>query len=595
MIKVLPVYPKFPPSFWSYRYAIDLIGKKAIMPPLGLITVCAMLPRDKFESMPVADLNVRDLRDEEIKEADIVFASSMVTQKDSLKEVVDRAHFFGKKVVAGGPYPTSYHGNVPGDFFVLGEAEVTLKPFLEDLIKNCAGKVYDEKIYSKRIPSETLTKGGKPLLTQTPIPRWDLLNPSAYASGAVQFSRGCRFNCEFCYVRELNGGEPRAKTPEQMIREMETIRTNGWSGSVMIVDDNILLDTIALRKTIPLLTSWQKDHGFPYTFSTQASLDLSSNENKDILNGMVKAGFDSVFLGVESFDPAVLKKMHKAQNSSGMGLLEKIEVVQRAGLDTLIGAILGADGENPKASEQMFESIQKAGVVISMVGKLNALPDTKLYARLKKEERLLDEVVGDNVHSSGFNFVTQSGNDYLNDRHSELQKKLFESKNYYDRCRILGSRRGQHHSDDRFNLGGLVAAGKLLYENSVQFDYEFFKYISEVTLKNPWELGEAFAQAAKLRHFKKMTEHSLEVVKFTKSTETLYASFQARMSELSGDARRKISEFEAAEKEIMRKAEKSYEKLHEDFRQSAKTALNNLDRKIREYKDQYILSQSSLF
>ena len=412
-MKVLPVFPLFPPSFWSYKYAVELVNKKATMPPTGLITVCAMLPKEHFDVLPVVDLNVSPLTDRQIRESDIVFVSSMIVQRDSLKEIIDRTHFFGKKVVAGGPYPTSYTNEVSVDHLVLGEAEVTLKPFIEDLINGKARHIYDSKSVLKEGYNLPLTKGGKPLLTNTPLPRWDLLDLNKYSSLAIQYSRGCPFNCDFCDITNLFGRESRTKTPEQMVREVESIYKTGWRGSIFIVDDNFIGNKEEVRKMLPRLTKWQKEHSYPYTFFTEASMDLAIHNNQDIRRGMIDAGFDSIFVGIESDDPDVIRGMRKGQNLGAITPANKIKILQESGFEVTGGFIIGSDKEKLDVFNRLFNFIQESGIVIPMVGLLTALRGTDLYKRLELEGRLVSDTTGNNTHSLGFNFKTKLDENFL--------------------------------------------------------------------------------------------------------------------------------------------------------------------------------------
>ena len=226
--------------------------------------------------------------------------SAMIAQRESTKEVIDKVHFYGKKIIAGGPYPTSYRDEISADYLVLDEAEVTLDPFLEDLLNDKPLRIYDSKSVKGRSLNTPLTKGGKPLITKTPVPRWDLLDLNNYSSLAVQYSRGCPFDCEFCDITALFGRESRTKTPEQMIEEVEAIRKTGWRGSIFIVDDNFIGKKDEVRKMLPVLTNWQKKNNYPFTFFTEASMDLAMPANKDIREGMIKAGFDSVLRNVKT-------------------------------------------------------------------------------------------------------------------------------------------------------------------------------------------------------------------------------------------------------------------------------------------------------
>src|SRR3989344_3637305 len=282
-IKVLPVYPRFPTTFWGFQYALPYIGKKSSMPPTGLATVIAdpLLPEDKFEAQKIVDLNVEPLKDEHLDNADLVFVSSMLIQEPSHNEVVARAHSRGKRVVSGGPFPTTYPERTNGaDFLIGGEAEVTLPVFLEDFLKGNAERIYTEESVRGRSLAE-LTKTGKVSVTQTPLPRWDLLNLKDYSSAAIQYSRGCPFNCDFCDITKLFGREPRTKTPEQMVSELNALYDSGYHGSVFIVDDNFIGNKPNVKKLLPIIADWQRQRGFPFQIFREARMDLAWDSNTD--------------------------------------------------------------------------------------------------------------------------------------------------------------------------------------------------------------------------------------------------------------------------------------------------------------------------
>lgn len=593
-MKVLPVFPLFPPSFWSYRYSVELVRKKATMPPTGLVTVASMLPKDNFEVLPVADLNLAPLTDDQIKNADIVMASAMIVQRKSLEEVINRVHSLGKKVIVGGPYPTSYREEVKADHLVLDEAEVTLNPFLEDFLQDKALPVYDEKSVLQRRISTPLTKGGKPVLANTPVPRWDLLDLNQYSSLAIQYSRGCPFNCDFCDITNLFGRESRTKSPEQMIAEVEAIYKTKWRGSIFVVDDNFIGNKSEVRKMLPVLTEWQKQHKYPFSFFTEASMDLASPANKDIREGMIEAGFDSVFLGIESDDPVVLNGMNKKQNVGNTTPAEKIKTIQEAGFEVTGGFIIGSDGEKPEVFDRIFNFIQESGVVVPMAGLLSALRGTTLYKRLELEGRLTGDTTGNNTHSLGFNFKTQLDEKFLVDGYMHLLNKLFDSQNFYDRCRVLASRRGNYHKLDLVDKDGVHAFLTLMYENTIKRpDIPFLKYFGEVALTNPSRIPEVITHAAKLRHFRTMTENTFRVAEYETHVNTLYEDFRARVEKIRGGAEVKLQQVVKLEQEVIARARKGYEKIHHDFREDAGKYFDKLRSDIAGFKRTYLPGQSS--
>ncbi len=580
------MYPKFPPSFWGFQFALNFLGKPATMPPTGLATVAAMIPEEYFEVQRIIDTNVEPLTNRDIRNTDLIFTSSMIVQKDSLDDIIKRAHAHGKKVVAGGPYPTSYRERIPADYLVLNEAETTLGPFLEDLLQGSAKKVYDEKSVAPHNHTLQLTREGKPFITQTPLPRWDLLDLNNYVSLAIQYSRGCPFHCNFCDITALFGYESRTKTPPQMIAELENVYTRGWRGQLFIVDDNFIGNKRNVRMLLPEIAHWQKERRYPFSFFTEASMDLGMPNHTDILKGMVDAGFDQVFLGIESVDPEVLKKMDKGQNLGNP--YQKVRTIQEAGLEVMGGFIIGSDGEKPSVFDNLFEFIQTAGIVIPMPGLLTALKDTKLYAQLKEEGRLVSESTGNNTHQLGFNFKPQLDERFLISGYVNLLERLFDPKNYYERCKVLTSRRGTYHKTRRTTRAGVQALNHILYEKLIRRpEWEFVKHITSTLLRNPQEFPEAIAHAIKLHHFNTMTDATSKLYRYPKHTETLYERFQQHVHTLKGNIRTRLYEIESLEQSILNEAKIRYNKLHMDFRQGAQEAFESLRDRIAHARKEY--------
>ena len=370
-MKVLFVYPEYPDTFWSFKHVLKFISKKAAFPPLGLLTVGAMLP-DEWQKKLV-DLNVGSLKDEHIEWADMVFLSAMIVQKKSAQEIIDRCRAHGKKIVAGGPAFTTQHKEFIGvDHFVLNEAEVTLPLFLEDLEKGRLKHVY--------------TPAKRPDVVSTPVPLWPLININDYATLAIQYSRGCPYNCEFCDIVIMNGRIPRCKTPEQMKKEFQALYDVGWRKSVFIVDDNFIGNKGEVKKMLPALLEWQKEHKYPFTLLTEASTDLANDE--DLMQMMSRANFFKVFLGLETPDRESLKECGKFQNTS-RDLVKAVHTIHRHGMQVMGGFIVGFDNDSETIFDAQINFIQQIGVVTAMVGVLTALPQTRLWHRLKDEDRLI--------------------------------------------------------------------------------------------------------------------------------------------------------------------------------------------------------------
>jgi radical SAM superfamily enzyme YgiQ (UPF0313 family) len=413
-MKVLFVYPEYPDTFWSFKYVLKFISKKAAFPPLGLLTVGAMLPEEWQKKL--VDLNVESLEDDDIEWADMIFLSAMIVQKKSAQEIIDRCRIHGKKIVAGGPAFTTQHEEFTGvDHYVLNEAEVTLPLFLEDLCKGQLKKIY--------------TSDKRPDITETPLPLWSLINSDDYATMAIQYSRGCPFNCEFCDIVIMNGRVPRCKNPEQMQREFQALYDTGWRKSVFIVDDNFIGNKKEVKRMLPGLVQWQKEHRYPFTLLTEASTDLANDE--DLMQMMSRANFFKVFLGLETPDKESLKECGKFQNTS-KDLVKTVHTIHRHGMQVMGGFIVGFDNDTETIFDTQINFIQQIGVVTAMVGVLTALPQTRLWHRLKDEGRLLGCATGENTDGV-LNFIPKMGMKSLNEGYRKILASIYAPKQYYQR------------------------------------------------------------------------------------------------------------------------------------------------------------------
>jgi radical SAM superfamily enzyme YgiQ (UPF0313 family) len=418
-VKILLVYPQYPDTFWSFKHALKFISKKAGLPPLGALTVAAMLPPSWQKRL--IDMSVDTLTDNDIKWADYVFISAMVVQKDSTKEVIQRCVNLGTKVVAGGPLFTTEPGEFIGvDHFILNEAEVTLPDFLSDLEKGCPKAIY--------------TTDQHPQITRTPIPMWSLLNMKKYSSMSLQYLRGCPFNCEFCDITFLDGRNPRTKTREQMLAELDALYNSGWRGDVFLVDDNFIGNKAKLKsETLPAVIEWMEKRKQPFSFSTEASINLA--DDQELMTLMVRAGFVKVFIGIETPNEASLSECDKKQNTS-RDLVSTVKLIQRKGLEVMAGFIVGFDSDPVSIFKTQIDFIQKSGIVTAMVGLLNAPKGTRLYQRLKKENRLLAASTGDNTDYS-LNFVPKMNPDTLINGYRDILRTIYSPKNYYARINTL--------------------------------------------------------------------------------------------------------------------------------------------------------------
>ena len=414
-MKILMVYPKYPDTFWSFKHALQFISKIAAFPPLGLLTVASLLP-EKWEKRLI-DMNVSDLIEDDLKWADYVFISAMVVQKKSALEVIRRCKNLGIKVVAGGPlFTTGYKEFEDIDHFVLNEAENTLPAFLDALKKGCPQHIYTSKEW--------------PDLKKSPSPQWELINMKKYASMCIQYSRGCPFDCEFCDIIALNGHKPRTKSKGQILDELEVLYTQGWRGGVFFVDDNFIGNKERLKKELlPSLIHWMKQKKYPFSFFTETSINLSDDE--ELMQLLVKAGFRKVFIGIETPNEESLTECNKYLNKN-RDLVACVKIIQGNGLEVQGGFIVGFDNDPLSIFERQINFIQKSGIVTAMVGLLSALPGTKLYQRLKKEDRLLKVPSGDNTDFS-INFIPKMNVETLINGYKKILNTIYSPKYYYKR------------------------------------------------------------------------------------------------------------------------------------------------------------------
>ncbi len=417
-MKVLLVYPPTPETFWSFRHVLRLVSKKAAFPPLGLLTVAAMLPDDW--DLRLVDMNVEPLRDDAILECDWVFVSAMLIHKDAVVELAQRCRALGKPVMAGGPLFTANPDLFPEiPHRVLGEAEDVMPQVVEDLRRGTVQPVYQAE--------------GRPALAGVPIPRWDLINVRNYATMAVQFSRGCPYDCEFCDIVVMNGRVPRTKSPGQLIAELEAVLARGWRDMVFIVDDNFIGDRPRTKILLRAMIEWRERTRSPLGFLTEASVNLA--DDPELCELMVKAGFRKVFVGIETPSVESLTECHKLLNR-GRDLVQAVQTLQRAGLEVMGGFIVGFDNDPQDIFRRQFEFIQRSGVVTAMVGLLTALPQTRLYQRLMREGRLETESTGNNTQAS-LNFRPRLGREFLQAGYRDLMRRLYEPRAYYRRIRTF--------------------------------------------------------------------------------------------------------------------------------------------------------------
>ncbi|HET9579441.1 MAG TPA: DUF4070 domain-containing protein [Usitatibacter sp.] len=415
-MKVLLVYPRHPDTFWSFQHVMRFVGKRSAFPPLGLLTVAAMLPAEW--SLRLVDCNVRELGDDDIAWADWVMLSGMIVHRESAREIARRCAALGRPVIAGGPLFTTGHRDFPEiPHFALGEAEDVIQAIVSDMRSGCVKPLY-------RAP-------GFPDVRNTPVPRWDLIDMRHYVTMPVQFSRGCPFDCEFCDIVAMYGRVPRAKAPAQVIAELEALRRAGWRQMVFLVDDNFIGNKKLVKGLLREMVAWRERARPAMGFFTEASVNLA--DEPELLDLMVRAGFKKVFVGLETPVAESLEECRKVQNRK-RDLVEVVRTLQQSGLEVMGGFIIGFDNDPLDVFRRQFEFVQRAGVVTAMVGLLSALPQTRLFERLKSEGRMLAQSVGDNT-AAVLNFVPRLDRAWLARNYRELMRSLYAPENYYRRIR----------------------------------------------------------------------------------------------------------------------------------------------------------------
>jgi len=491
-LKILLVYPQYPDTFWSFRHALKFISKKSAYPPLGLLTVAAMLPNEWEKKL--VDMNVTSLNDEDLKWADYAFISAMVVQRSSVKEVISRCKKFNTKTVAGGPLFTTGYEEFEGvDHFVLDEAEITLPPFLQDLEKGNVQHIYTSK--------------ERPDITKTPIPLWSLINMEKYASMNIQYSRGCPYNCEFCDIIILNGHKPRTKSKEQVLAELDALHNQNWRGSVFIVDDNFIGNKKKLKvEILPAVIEWMREGKYPFSLYTEVSINLADDE--ELMQLMVEAGFGRVFVGIETPNDESLAECNKFANRN-RDLVASVKKIQNYGLEVQGGFIVGFDSDPLSIFKSQINFIQRSGIVTAMVGLLNAPRGTRLYHRLKEENRLLKDMSGDNMDFS-INFIPKMNHETLIDGYKHILNTIYAPKQFYERIRIFlkefnaqKSQRG-HQYQFYYIIGFIKSMWSLGVRENGRRDY--WKFFVSILFKHPRSFPLSMSLAAYGFHFRKVTE-----------------------------------------------------------------------------------------
>jgi len=492
-VRVLLVYPRYPDTFWSFRHSLKFMFKRAIFPPLGLLTVAAMLPEGWEKKL--VDMNITTLTDKDLKWADYVFISAMVAQQNSAREVVGRCKKVGTKVVAGGPFYSRGYENFGFDdidYLVFNETENIMPLFLEDLVKGRAKHIYTSEEW--------------PDIRESPVPLWSLINKRKYQMMSIQYSRGCPFNCEFCDIVILNGHRPRTKDKSQIVAELDALYDMGWRASVFFVDDNFIGNKRKLKSEIlPAIIKWMEEKKRPFSFFTEASINLADDE--ELMRLMSEAGFDMVFVGIESPNEESLVECNKLPNKN-RDLLASVKKMQRYGLQVQGGFIIGFDSDPVSIFKSQIDFIQKSGIVTAMVGVLMAPPETRLYKRLKKENRLLVGGTGDNTDGST-NFIPKMGYETLARGYKHVVDTIYAPKQYYERIKtFLREYRPSNKGKWKISLIHFIAWLRSMWVLGVKEKgrIHYWKLFVWTLLKKPKSFPLSMTLAAQGFHFRKVAQ-----------------------------------------------------------------------------------------
>jgi radical SAM superfamily enzyme YgiQ (UPF0313 family) len=581
MQNALLVYPEFPPSYWGYTYALDFVGKKAAMPPLGLLTVAALFPERDW-NLKVVDMNVETLTDADLAWADYVFTSTMIVQKHSFYEVVRRCNHLHLPVIAGGPHPTSYQEEIKQEaggvvsHFIGGEVEHIFQDFLTDLLHGTAKEVYEgPRTKNNQVQTD---------ITQTPLPRYDLIRLETYDTMAVQFSRGCPFDCEFCDITKLFGRVPRTKTTAQFLAEFDHLYELGWRDSVFVVDDNFIGNKRDALRLLPAIAAWQKERNYPFTLFTETSVNLV--DIPGMLDAMAEAGFNMTFIGIESPNDAALEMTVKKQNTSREQtareyLLQAVQTIQAHGIEVTAGFIIGLDQDTEFQSHIDF--IQQAGIPRAMTGLLTAVKKTNLYNRLEQEGRLLHESSGNNV-SVELNFVPELDREVLIREYKRVLRELYDPglKHYFARCLTLFEHLQPRQRLVRIRKTEIQAFVKSIWRQllSRQQGPSYLWFLVRVLWRFPHMLPNAVRMAIMGYHFEKITQQQVAIDDFKQYLASELATFTSAVSRFANAQSTRIGEMGLRTQTLLARVRQQYEDIHEDFRASVWDTLDGFQKSV---------------
>jgi radical SAM superfamily enzyme YgiQ (UPF0313 family) len=487
-MRVLLINPPFPESYWGFKHALKFERKRSAYPPLGLLTVSALLPREWKRQL--IDCEVDELHAVDIQWANLVFVTGMLIQKEALHRIVDTCKAHGKTVVVGGPYVSTATETIPNaDHIFIGEVEETLPEFVDDLQRGTTKRFYKAD--------------QKPQLSSTPVPDFDLVNLKQYSAMSVQYSRGCPFDCEFCDIIEIFGRVPRTKNNEQFLAELDALFSIGWRGTVFVVDDNFIGNKRSVKQLLPRLIEWQKRRDWPFVFLTEASVNLADDD--ELLAGMQQAGFYRVFLGIETPVDVSLIEARKTQNTR-RSLLAAVRTIQNHGIEVMAGFIVGFDSDPEDVFDRQIKFIRQSAIPLAMVGVLTALPDTNLWRRLHREGRLIKESSGSN--SEWLNFIPTMDVRRLIAGHNSILSTIYNPREYYNRA--LRCLKRLPYDQPEPGVCGFWSALLILIRVVVRLGVidgarlEFWRFMRGVVLKHRKRFVQAIRLAAMGYHFRKL-------------------------------------------------------------------------------------------
>ncbi len=533
-MKILLIWPEFPANtYWSFSEIMPMLGRKCLLPPLGLISIASMLPDDW--NVRLADLNVNKLNPSDLDWADAVFISGMMVQDLSMREAIAKSRNAGKIVVAGGPHATSQFKELEGiDHLVAGEAEKIMDIFCRDLAAGKAKRVYARLAQPNQVrellahfgdDSDVRLDTERPSMDLTPVPRYDLLPKNAYVQMAIQTSRGCPIGCEFCDIWRRFGKKPRYRSADRVRAELDAIYASGHRAGVFVVDDNFIGNKRHTRMLVKEMTKWQKEHDYPFWFLTEATLTLA--DDSELCETMRQAGFNMVFVGIETPAKESLAETGKAINFS-RSTVERVAKLQSYGLEVTSGFIVGFDNDPPDIAKKMTDFINELGIPVAMTGLLTALPETDLYDRLKREGRIKHTSQGSNTYCFKTNFRTSRPESQVVNDYKTILKNIYsqDMRAYFKRCRVLRSRIGKPANIGHTSFRDLLILGRYLLNLPVNlYSWNALKFMISTLFTKPWFFPGAISVSMQGYHFREITRKTIAVAEAEPFLDQLQTAF----------------------------------------------------------------------